>query len=762
MTFLKTTSLPFFIFLLGASGLLPVSPLKSDDLDSAPYKQAGVPLEKRVQDLLGRMTVEEKARQLDLYSGADGDKSTPIPILDHIRNGTHAATDSHFLPDKAVQVWGALGVGAIHDLYPYPDLGNTIQDWVIKNNRLGIPALFFEEGVHGSQSFDETIFPAPIGLGTSWDTTLAHDTGAVIAAEMRARGIDMCLGPVLDLAREPRWGRIEEDMGEDPYLTGQMGLAYVQGMQGDSLATDHTIIAEPKHFAGHGSPEGGLNTSPVHIGEREMRTIMLKSFEPAIVQGKAMGIMAAYHDIDGIPCTASPWLMIKVLRQEMGFQGFVLSDLGAIKRLQTTHHVAATPEDAVCLAINSGVDMQFYDYPHDVFQNAIINGIKDGKLKTEALDRAVSSVLRAKFMLGLFDHPFTDPKLDATVSRAQPHLDLSLQSARESMCLLKNDKNLLPLSKELKKVAVIGPNGNKAQLGDYAEQSSGKLYSILDGVEEILPKTKVVFDPGEDISKAVAKARAADVIIAALGERQKISGEGFDRESLDLPDNQEALLEALVATGKPVVLVLENGRPLSITWAAEHVHAILEAWYPGEFGGRAVAQTLFADNNPAGRLPVSFPRSVGQIPDFYNHETPSHTNNYVEGTSKPLFVFGTGLSYTTFKYDLLTVTAPPEKSKDDLVVTVNITNTGSVEGDEVAQLYVRQETASVVTPVKALKGFHRIHLKPGESQMVKFTVPQSDLAVWNTENQWAVEPGDFTIHVGGSSENGLEGKFTLK
>ena len=762
MTFLKSSSVPFLAFVLGISSLLPVSLLKSDDLDSAPYKQASVPLEKRVQDLLGRMTVEEKARQLDLYSGADGDKSTPIAILDHIRNGTHAAADSHFLPDKAAQVWGTLGVGAIHDLYPYPDLGNTIQDWVIKNSRLGIPALFFEEGVHGSQSFDETVFPAPIGLGTSWDITLAHDTAAAIAAEMRARGIQMCLGPVLDLAREPRWGRIEEDMGEDPYLTGQMGLAYVQGMQGDSLATDHTIIAEPKHFAGHGSPEGGLNTSPVHIGEREMRTVMLKSFEPSVVQGKAMGIMAAYHDIDGIPCTASPWLMIKVLRQEMEFQGFVLSDLGAIKRLQTVHHVAATPEDAVCLAINSGVDMQFYDYPHDVFQNAIINGIKNGKLTNEALDRAVSSVLRAKFMLGLFDHPLIDPDLDAKVSRAQPHLDLSLQSARESMCLLKNDKNLLPLSKNLKEIAVIGPNGDTARVGDYAEQAVGKLYSIVDGIKELLPDAKIVSDHGNDISAAVAKVKTADVIIAALGEREKISGEGADRDSLDLPENQEALLEALLATGKPVVLVLENGRPLSITWATEHVHAILEAWYPGEFGGKAVAQTLFGDNNPAGRLPVSFPRSVGQIPDFYNHETSAHTNNYVEGTSRPLFVFGTGLSYTTFKYDQLAVTAPPEKSKDDLTVTVNLTNTGSMEGDEVAQLYVREETTSVVTPVKALKGFYRIHLKPGESQTVKFTVPQSELAVWNAENQWSVEPGNFTIHVGGSSENGLEGKFTLK
>jgi beta-glucosidase len=752
------------VSLLCSFGLLSESLLRSDDLDSAPYKQPNVPIEQRIQDLLGRMSVEEKARQLDLYSGAglDAEGDHPIPLLDHVRNHTHAATDSHFLPDNAAQLWGNVGVGAIHDLYPYPALGNEIQAWVIKHNRLGIPALFLEEGVHGSQSFEETIFPAPIGLGTTWDTDLAQQTGATIAAEMRARGIQMCLGPVLDLAREPRWGRIEEDMGEDPYLTGQMGLAYVQGMQGDSLASDHNIIAEPKHFVGHGSPEGGLNTSPVHMGERETRTIMLKSFEPAITQGKAMGIMAAYHDIDGIPCTANPWLLLTVLRQEMGFQGFVLSDLGAIQRLEKVHHVAATAEDAVCLAINSGVDMQFYDYKHDIFQNAIIQGMTDGKLKAEALDRAVSCVLRAKFMLGLFDHPLIDPQLDAKVARAQAHLDVSLRSSLESMCLLKNDGHLLPLSKKLQSVAVIGPNGDHARLGDYTEQGTDKTYSILDGVKASLPGAAIVFDPGNDISAAVAKAGRADIVIAALGERAGISGEGSDRDNLDLPGNQEALLEALIGTGKRVVLVLENGRPLSITWAAQHVPAILEAWYPGEFGGLAVARTLFGDNNPAGRLPVSFPRNVGEIPDFYNHESSAHTNNYVEGTSRPLFTFGTGLSYTTFKYDQLVVTAPAANSKDDLTVTVNITNTGSQEGDEVAQLYVREEITDVVTPVEALKGFRRLHLKPGESRTVTFKVPQSELAVWNANKEWVVEPGDFNVKVGGSLEDGLEGRFTLK
>jgi beta-glucosidase len=756
---MKSLRLPPVILSLCAVCLALASVPNAGGQDPAPYTQASVPLEERVQNLLALLTIEEKARQLDLYSASTN--GAPA-ILDHLRNETHAAADSHFLPEGAAQLWGTMGVGAIHDLYPSPELANEIQAWVITHDRLHIPVLFIEEGVHGSLSYGDTVFPAPIGLGTAWDTNLAHRTGAVIAAEMRARGIDMCLGPVLDLARDPRWGRIEEDFGEDPYLTGQLGLAYVQAMQGDSLATDRTVIAEPKHFAGHGSPEGGLNTSPVHIGEREMRTMMLKSFEPAIVQGKAMAVMAAYHDIDGLPCTANPWLLLQVLRGEMGFRGFVLSDLGAVRRLQTVHHVAATPADAICLAIKSGVDMQFYDYPHDVFQRAIVEGIQSGKLPAEALDRAVSGVLRAKFLLGLFDHPFTDVSLDAKVARAQPHLEAALQSARESMCLLKNDQHLLPLSRSLKKVAVIGPNGDQARLGDYADQAIGKTYSILDGIQASLPAADIVFDHGDDIPAAAAKASAADVVIAALGERHGLSGEGFDRSSLDLPGNQEALLEALVAAGRPVVLVLENGRPLSITWAAAHVPAILEAWYPGEFGGLAVAQTLFGDNNPAGRLPISFPRGVGEIPVFYDHEPSAHVESYVGAGSKPLFAFGTGLSYTAFKYGQLIIAAPADRSKNDLAVAVNVTNTGSVEGDEVAQLYVRQETASVETPIEALKGFRRLHLKPGETQTVRFSVPPSELAVWNAQGRWEVEPGDFTVKVGGSLEGDLNGKFTLK
>jgi len=715
------------------------------------YKRSSAPIEQRVQDLLRRMTLAEKVRQLDLYAGAPD-------LVDKQIDRTHAAPSAAFLPDHAKQLWGNLGVGGIHDLYPTPEQSNAIQRWVITHNRLGIPAIFIEEALHGYNN--GTVFPAPINLAATWDTGLAHQTGAAIAAETRATGVDMILAPVLDVAREPRWGRVEEDFGEDPYLSGQMGLAYVQGTSGDSLNTDHTVVSEPKHFAGHGSPEGGNNTSPVHIGERELRTVMLKSFEPAIRQGHAMGVMAAYHEIDGIPITADPFLLKKVLRQEWGFRGFVLSDLGAIEHLYSRHHVVATQAEAACLAIQSGVDMQFYDLKHDTFQNALIDCVHKGKLSIADVNRATGDILRVKFELGLFDHPMIDPTLNAKVHRSPEHLAVSLRSARESMTLLKNEGHLLPLSPSTQRIAIIGPNANVARYGDYEDEANGEHISLLQGIQQLAPKASITFDEGNDIPAAVAKAKEADVVILGLGERQGISGEGHDRTSLDLPGTQEALLEAVSATGKPVVLVLENGRPLTINWARQHVPAILEAWYPGEFGGKAIAETLFGQNNPAGRLTITFPQTVGQLPDFYNYD-PSRTHNYVDSDGKPLFPFGFGLSYTTFVYSDLAVQTP-RNDRDDIIATVNVTNTGNREGDEVAQLYIREDTSSVETPVRSLAGFSRIHLKPQETRTVTFRVPQNRLAIWSVDRKWVVESGNYTVWAGGSSQASLVAHSALQ
>ncbi|QNI34338.1 glycoside hydrolase family 3 C-terminal domain-containing protein [Alloacidobacterium dinghuense] len=739
----------FFVLLLVAG---PLSAQTSSVQDSQPpYKQQNLPTEDRIHDLVSRMTLEEKARQLDMYAGVPD-------LIDKATDKTHAAPGATFQPAPAEKLLGNLGVGSIHDLYPSAALANSIQKWVMQHSRLGIPALFIEEGLHGYS--DGTVFPAPINLAATWNTNIARQTGAAIASEARAAGVDMILAPVLDLAREPRWGRIEEDFGEDPYLTGQFGLAYVQGAQGDSLASDRSVVTEPKHFAGHGSPESGLNTSPVHMGERELRTIMLKGFEPAFREGHAMSVMAAYHEIDGVPVAEDTHLFEDILRGEWGFRGFVLSDLGAIRRILEDHHTAATPNQAIVDSITAGVDMQFYDFDHATFQNAVMAGFKDGTLTGEDLDGAVGSVLRVKFKLGLFDHPFTDPTLTERVKRNPEHLAISLDSARQSMTLLKNDNHTLPLPKTLKRIALIGPNGNVARYGDYEDEKNGKHISILDGLRTLLPDTQVDFDEGTDIPQAVAKARTADIAILALGEHQGISGESFDRQTLDLPGNQEALLEAVAATGKPVVLVLENGRPLTIAWAAEHVPAILEAWYPGEFGGQAVAETLFGNNNPGGKLTITFPRSIGQVPVFYNSD-PSKTGKYVDGSSQPLFLFGYGLSYTTFAFGNLAVTSPAASSNDDVIVTVNVTNTGDKPGDEVAQLYLHHDVSSVEVPNKALKGFERLHLNPGEHRTVTFHLKQSELAVWNLKHQWAVEPGSYTIMVGNSSLADLKGTFTI-
>jgi beta-glucosidase len=751
MSFCGTRLIALVFFLAIGSIALAQKPA-ADPNASAPYRNSSLSIDERVRDLLGRMTIEEKARQLDMFSGA-------AYLADKTIDELHAAPDAKLKRDAAEKLIGSLGVGAIHDLYPPPALANEIQRWVIEHARLGIPVLFTGEGLHGFNN--GTVFPAPINLASTWDRELAQRTGAAIAGEARSTGVAMLFAPVLDLARDPRWGRVEEDFGEDPFLTGQLGLAWVRGAQGERLDTDHSVIAEPKHFAGHGSPESGTNQSPAHYGERELRTIMLKSFEPAIRAGHAMGVMAAYHEIDGVPVVVDQPLLTGILRNEWGFRGFVLGDDGAVKRLIDDHHVAADAKDAIAQAVNAGLDMQYYDFPHQEFLNDIVADVRDGTLRPQALDRAVSSVLRAKFELGLFDHPYTDTLLVKQVWRSPQHLAVSLQSARESMTLLKNDGHTLPLSKSLQRIAVIGPNAAVARYGDYEDEKNGKRISVADGLRALLPQAQITVDDGSDRQVAVTDAKAADAVILVLGEHNGISGEGFDRDSLDLPGDQEALLEAVVsATEKPVVLVLENGRPLTIDWAAEHVPAILEAWYPGEFGGQAVAEVLFGDFNPEGKLTVTFPRSVGQLPDYYNFD-PSKTHSYVGANSSPLFPFGFGLSYTGYSYERIAVEVAGNDR--DLAVTVSavVTNTGNVEGDEIAELYLHHDVSSVEVPDRALSGFARIHLQPGESKTVEFRLTAEHLAVWNQSHQWVVEKGPYTVFVGGSSQAALSAKFSL-
>jgi len=490
---------------------------------------------------------------------------------------------------------------------------------------------------------------------------------------------------------------------------------------------------------------------------------MLRSFEPAFRQGKAMGVMCAYHEIDGVPCAANHWLLTDVLRNEWGFRGFVLSDLGAIRMLYDTHHVAATPADAIRMALTAGVDIQFYDFDHGTYQGAIVEGVRSGKLSKAVVDTAVGRVLRAKFELGLFDHPFVDTTLAPRVTRTADHLATSLRSARESICLLKNENGLLPLSTGTRRIAVIGPNAASVQLGDYAQTGpTPSLVSMLDGIKSIVSSdTQVLTADGGDIDAAVSMAKQSDVVILGLGERQGISGEGNDRSSLDLPDNQERVLEAVSATGVPVVLVLQNGRPLAIGWAAQHVPAIVEAWYPGERGGQAIAETLFGLNNPGGRLPISFPLSVGTLPDFYNHD-PSKREHYIDTGTNHVYPFGYGLSYTTFRYDNLSADPSTGAKAIDVTVKVTVTNTGKREGDEVVQVYLHHNTSSVETPDKTLVGFRRIALNPGENRVVTFHLTPYELEVWNMAGKWAVEDGDYTVTAGGSSTADLSTTFSLR
>lgn len=722
------------------------------------YQNPKLPIRNRIKDLISRMTLPEKARQLDMYSGAKDflDQNQRI-------DPTHSKADAVFNPEKVKKILGNLGIGSVHDLYPNPELYNRLQKWIIDNNRIGIPALFIEEGLHGYLAYHKTVFPQSVNLSSTWNTKLAKETGTAIASEARANGVDMILAPVLDIARDPNWGRVEEDFGEDPFLSGRMAVAYVKGMQGNSLNTDSSCIAEPKHFAAHGVSESGVNTAPAHAGKRELRMVLLKPFKDAVEEGHAMGIMAAYNSIDGIPCTANPWLLKKVLRAEWKFNGFVLSDLGAIERIYNTFNIASSPAQAVRLVLKSGVDMQFYDFPHDTFQNAIIYGVKNKKISIAVIDSAVSHILRVKFLLGLFDNFFIDNRLDKRVCRSPDHLALSLKVARQSMCLLKNNNHLLPLKKDMNCIAVIGPNADSTRLGDYTISPNDRVKeSMLEQIKKITSqKTKVIYSRGDNISSAVNDAKKGNVVILALGENNWLSGEGNDRSKLGLPGKQSELLKAIYKTGVPVILVLQNGRPLTIPWAAKHIPAILEAWYPGEFGGRAIAETLFGDNNPAGRLSISFPKRVRQLPVYYNHGR-SKKGKYVNGDDSPEFRFGTGLSYTTFKYSNLKINVTALKNRKNIAVSFDVTNTGKMKGDEVAELYVHNDNASVELPEKSLKGFESVHLRRGETRHVTFHIKKSDLAVWGAGRNWEVEPGRYSVTVGGNYNGALSGSFTIK
>lgn len=713
-----------------------------------PYRNVSLSVNQRVNDLLSRMTVEEKIQQLDMYWGKE------------VANmGGHEAAS--YSEEKVEKMIGTKGIGSIHDFYPIRvKIGNKIQKYAMEKTRLGIPVLFIEEGLHGYCGFGSTTFPIPIELASAWDTTLVHQVGRAIATESRAHGIDMILGPVLGLARDPRWGRVEETYGEDPYLDALNGVAMVKGLQGASLDREDAVIAEPKHFAVHSIPEAGSNTSPVSIGEREARSTFLYVFEKAVRDGGAMGIMAAYHELDGIPCVDNKWLLTDVLRKEWGFKGFVLSDLGAIRMTLENHKVAADTSDALAQAFSAGMNMQFYDFDHKGFKKAMLKAINKKMLSEKDLNKAVGDVLRVKFMLGLFDHPYIDTTLISKVFHNKEHQALALKAAQEGICLLKNDNGILPINKEVKSLAVIGPLAVSTYMGDYTNDQA-KGISILDGLKQRTGNTLHIeyaegYSPDSTslsenyLEQAEDLVKRSDMAIVVLGEDPKVDGEGHDRANLDLDSLQLNLIKKLNQTGKPIAVVLFNGRPLTINWVAQNIPSIVEAWYSGEKGGLAVADILLGKVNPSGKLPITFPRSVGQIPFYYDHK-PTSRHGYVDEKNTPLFPFGRGLSYTTFKYSDLQISPSTIPVNGSAKVTVKITNAGKVEGTEVAQLYIRDVVSSVTTPVIALKGFNRISLKPGETGEVTFEVGPEQLSLWNREMKRVVEPGEFKVMVGSSS-----------
>jgi beta-glucosidase len=853
------------------------------------YKDASKSVEQRVNDLLRRMTLEEKVAQLDMMDA-----------------GSILANSSEISFEKMERLMKENTMGSIHDMYPASAaLSNQIQKYVREQTRLGIPPIMIEEGLHGYQGRGSTTFPIPLGNASSWDTSLVHKIGRVIGSEARAHGVHLILGPNLDLAREPRWGRVEETFGEDAYLSSRMAVNIIKGMQGDSFKDNSSVIAEPKHFGIHGIPENGSNLSPTPIGEREARSTHLYVFEKAIKEADARGVMAAYHEVDGIPVAGNKWLLTDVLRKEWGFRGFVISDLGAIALQFTTHRTAATEEEAIISSINAGLNMQFYDFPHEKFAAAIIDGVKNGKISSQTLDRAVGEILRMKFELGLFDNPYTDTTLLAKVHHSQEHKNLAYEASRSSIVLLKNDNRTLPLRKDIRKIAVVGRLANVSSLGGYSPSGahgitiieslrkrfgnkveinwlngdispnftdipasvftrmkgegqgldaeyfnnldfsgapaytsvdvglshywhnlspapgvdmnsfsarfSGKMkvaesgiYEIsliannygriyLDGklilnnwddkYTEVTTTAQVYLERGRevpivseygklsdfagqrikwrfiggasmaDINRRTTQAAAqADAVIVVVGESSDEVGEAKDKQNLHLHRIDIDMVKAAVASGKPVTTVLLNGRPLILNDINDISPAIVEAWFPGEAGGDAIVDILFGDYNPSGKLTMSFPQSVGQLPIYYARKG-SALRSSIDGKPDPLYAFGHGLSYSTFEYSGLTVSPANPTVRDNITVSLKVRNTSETDGVEVVQLYVRDMVSSVTTPVMALKGFSRVPLKAGETKTVEMLLTPEHLSLIDKDMKRVTEPGAFNLMIGSASND---------
>ena len=762
------------------------------------FEDPGQPLDQRVEDLLAQMTVEEKTCQLATLYGYTRVLKDPLPTpewkraiwkdgianIDEMHNGIGGGA---ITLSVAADPWLASPAATAKAL-------NTVQHWFIEETRLGIPAEYSNEGVRGANYRKAVNFPADIALGATWDRDLITAVGEVVASESQAVGYRNVYAPILDLARDPRWGRVIECYGEDPYLVGELGLRMIRAIQA------HGLVATAKHFAVYSEPKGGRDgnarTDP-HVAPREMEMLHLRPWERAVREGGLLGAMSSYNDYDGVPISGNADFLINRLRKEWGFRGYIVSDSDAVEFLYKKHHVAASADDGAAMFLREGGNVRTTFLPPETFILAVRREIAAGKLSLPVVDDRVRDVLRVKFKEGLFDSPYLDPeKANAAIGRPE-NKAVALRAARESLVLLKNEGQVLPLSRTLKRLLVCGPTAQMKETSfDRYGSNGGEVISPLEGIQSYLAHSgvEIQYAPGcaitdqrwpeselfpeppagaelAQINDAVEKARNADAVVLCLGDSMATVGEAKSRTSLDLPGYQTDLARALVKTGKPVIVVLLNGKPASINWINRYVPAILEAWVPGESGGLAIAEALFGDYNPGGRLPVTFPKTVGQIPLNFPFKPGSHAaqskkpdpNGFGDSMAEgALYPFGYGLSYTRFQYANLTITPKECTTNTEVVVTFEIQNIGDRAGDEVAQLYFHQKTSSVTTYVLNLCDFARVNLKPGETKVVAMTIHPRELAIINREGRRVVEPGAFEVQVGASSEDiRLTGEFKV-
>jgi beta-glucosidase len=768
-----------------AAGLALLSQAHAAAQTAGPaYKDPKQPVEARVEDLLARMTLEEKVAQMlsiwenkaEVFDARMEFDPAKMALKYPNGIGTFARPSDAAGPSSPRVVRGRDVRGTIR-------LVNALQHYAMTGTRLGIPILFHEEGLHGYAALGATSFPQAIALASSWDPALVRAVNAVTAREIRARGVSQALSPVVDVARDPRWGRIEETFGEDPYLVGEMGVASVEGLQGVGKARllgPGKVFATLKHLTGHGQPESGTNVGPAPYSERTLRENFFPPFEKVIERTAVENVMPSYNEIDGVPSHANVWLLQKVLRGEWKFDGVVVSDYYAIEDLQTLHHIAASPEEAARLALAAGVDS---DLPSGGAYATLTQQVHDGRVPEESINMAVRRLLTLKFRAGLFENPFANADQAAALTNNAEARALARKAAQRTIVLLKNDGMLplqLPQSAAAKPtIAVIGPNAAVARLGGYYGEPPVTV-SILDGIRaRVGSRANIVYaegvkitanddwwadevklaDPAANrrlIDEAVSAARNADQIVLAIGDTEQTSREGWakshlgDRDSLDLVGEQQALFDALHALGKPIAVVLINGRPASTVKISASANAMLEGWYLGEQGGNALADVLFGDVNPGGKLPLTIPRSVGQLPMFYNYKPSAH-RGYLFDSVEPLYPFGFGLSYTSFEIGAPRLSSDRIGNTASVTVSVPVRNSGARAGDETVQLYVHQLVSSVTRPIKELKAFERITLNPGESKTVTFVLTPEAFRMWNASMQRVVEPGAFEIMTGPNS-----------